>query len=437
MTNRVQEFRSNTAGVRPSGALPGTLYVNWADGQFGAINSGAATQDLIAVRYFSNRAVYVAGDHVIQGGLIYRAIGAVPAGAFNPTQWVSYLSLAGGTLTGPLILAADPTVALGAATKQYVDAKVPAGGYLPLSGGVMTGAITLVPGNTVTGAAATRRSTFGATAASLRWELDLGDAQGESGSNAGSDFALVNYSDAGAILSQAVQVKRASGAMVLNGIGASPFSSVLAPGACNLVLNKAAGITCNLNGASNGVLRWAMSIGDNTAEGGSNSGSDFTLRNCTDAGVLVGTCFSVQRASGAVFINGNGATPNASAFSTSAANLSINKAGSGFLANLNGMSNGLLRWQIALGNATAESGSNNGSGFAISRFSDAGAVIDQPLQIARASGATTFSVAIINGPSDRTLKENITPIEDALDKVLALQGVNYNFIATPDKPEMA
>jgi hypothetical protein len=49
----------------------------------------------------------------------------------NSTQWVTainqgfgglYLALAGGTLTGPLILAADPTAALGAATKEYVDA---------------------------------------------------------------------------------------------------------------------------------------------------------------------------------------------------------------------------------------------------------------------------------------------------------------------------
>lgn len=33
------------------------------------------------------------------------------------------LSLSGGTLTGPLIAAADPTVSLGVATKQYVDSK--------------------------------------------------------------------------------------------------------------------------------------------------------------------------------------------------------------------------------------------------------------------------------------------------------------------------
>jgi putative sterol carrier protein len=47
------------------------------------------------------------------------------------------LDKTGGTMTGALILAADPTVALGAATKQYADT------MLPKAGGTMTGAITL------------------------------------------------------------------------------------------------------------------------------------------------------------------------------------------------------------------------------------------------------------------------------------------------------
>lgn len=53
------------------------------------------------------------------------------------------LPLTGGTMTGPLVLSADPLVALGAATKQYVDARVGGTGYLPLSGGTMTGVLTL------------------------------------------------------------------------------------------------------------------------------------------------------------------------------------------------------------------------------------------------------------------------------------------------------
>jgi len=39
-------------------------------------------------------------------------------------DWAKALPLAGGALTGPLTLAADPAVALGAATKQYVDSRV-------------------------------------------------------------------------------------------------------------------------------------------------------------------------------------------------------------------------------------------------------------------------------------------------------------------------
>jgi hypothetical protein len=40
----------------------------------------------------------------------------------------SRLALAGGTLTGPLLLAADPTLAAGAATKNYVDTHTTGGG---------------------------------------------------------------------------------------------------------------------------------------------------------------------------------------------------------------------------------------------------------------------------------------------------------------------
>jgi hypothetical protein len=53
------------------------------------------------------------------------------------------LPLTGGTLSGALILSADPAVALGAATKQYVDARVGGVGYLPLAGGTLTGPLTL------------------------------------------------------------------------------------------------------------------------------------------------------------------------------------------------------------------------------------------------------------------------------------------------------
>jgi hypothetical protein len=152
--------------------LPGELYTNWPDGQLGVINSTGNPQDLIAVRFFSSAANYNVGDFVINSGRLYSAATTVTPGAFNSgqwtpvagsvsvgdtfpanpqpgslwwdsvggqlyvyfndgdtTQWViannfnggAYLPLNGGTLSGALALNADPTVALGAATKQYVD----------------------------------------------------------------------------------------------------------------------------------------------------------------------------------------------------------------------------------------------------------------------------------------------------------------------------
>src|SRR5439155_6639249 len=63
-------------------------------------------------------------------------------------------------------LAADPVVALGAATKQYVDAAPPSGGpYLPLAGGTLTGALTVptVRGSTASAGNLTVNSTSHAT----------------------------------------------------------------------------------------------------------------------------------------------------------------------------------------------------------------------------------------------------------------------------------
>lgn len=56
-------------------------------------------------------------------------------------QLAAKVQRSGDTMTGALILAADPVTALGAATKQYSDLK------LPLAGGTMTGPLTLSGGS--------------------------------------------------------------------------------------------------------------------------------------------------------------------------------------------------------------------------------------------------------------------------------------------------
>jgi hypothetical protein len=56
-----------------------------------------------------------------------------------------FLALRGGTMTGGLMLAGDPTAPLEAATKEYVDSITGSGlgTFLPIAGGVMTGLLTL------------------------------------------------------------------------------------------------------------------------------------------------------------------------------------------------------------------------------------------------------------------------------------------------------
>jgi hypothetical protein len=55
------------------------------------------------------------------------------------------------------------------------------------------------------------------------------------------------------------------------------------------------------------------------------------------------------------------------------------------------------------------------------------------LTAVRSTQIVTFAKAIVNGPSDRTLKENIEPLQDSLAKVQALQGVSFNLIADAEK----
>ena len=155
MTTRVQALRSSTTGAVPAAGtrLPGELWTNFPDLQLGVVDASKNAQKLVAVRYFSTGANYAVGDFVIQAGVLYAAKSAITAGAFNATQWTQiaaatdasgpYLALTGGTLTGALLLAADPGASLGAATKQYVDGKVSAAPFLPIAGGTLTGKLTL------------------------------------------------------------------------------------------------------------------------------------------------------------------------------------------------------------------------------------------------------------------------------------------------------
>ena len=64
-------------------------------------------------------------------------------GTISVPSTANYVLKSGDTMTGALVLAADPTAALQSTTKQYVDRLNPFGKFLPLSGGEMTGSLVL------------------------------------------------------------------------------------------------------------------------------------------------------------------------------------------------------------------------------------------------------------------------------------------------------
>lgn len=98
---------------------------------------------------------------------------AVPVGGVisyaTTSQLAAKVQKSGDTMTGPLILAADPTTALGAATKQYVDTATGGGPFLPLAGGALSGPLTVasVRGSTASGGTLTLNSTSNATKGSI------------------------------------------------------------------------------------------------------------------------------------------------------------------------------------------------------------------------------------------------------------------------------
>jgi len=90
MSTNIQGLRSNTAGARPADNTQeiGVQYTNFADGQLGVIDALQKHQDLIAIRYFKDTAVYSADDMVIESGAVYKAKADITTpGVFDPTKW--------------------------------------------------------------------------------------------------------------------------------------------------------------------------------------------------------------------------------------------------------------------------------------------------------------------------------------------------------------
>jgi hypothetical protein len=109
---------------------------------------------------------------------------------------------------------ADPVDPQDAATKAYADTK------LSGAGGTMTGDLIIKnddPTITLDGKAGFNDAIYGDKGGKHRWAVILGDSTPETGSNAGSNFELINYADDGTFLSNALVGIRSTGLLTVKG----------------------------------------------------------------------------------------------------------------------------------------------------------------------------------------------------------------------------
>ena len=94
MANRVQTIRYYTTLERPPVTeFAGELYINYADIQIGALDTSKSPIDFVAIRYYSQLALYVAGDFAVYNGDLYRCLQNDTQGAFDSTRWSKFIDL--------------------------------------------------------------------------------------------------------------------------------------------------------------------------------------------------------------------------------------------------------------------------------------------------------------------------------------------------------
>lgn len=249
-----------------------------------------------------------------------------------------------------------------------------------------------------------------------RWWLHYGNSEGESGANAGSNFVLYAYDDAGADLGEAMRIQRATKAVTFNGnvgvgLGGSMFKVDIPTGNPSLQAVTAAAAGIPFLALQNGTTSWQWRI-----EGA--SGDLVALQGGTNRLNISGTDGKATFG-GDIVVNKD------------SAGLYLDKIAASTAAVVAGRRNGNRRWQIALGDGTTESTGDAGSAFVLTRYSDGGTAIDAVLSIVRATAAVTGSaIATAAQYWNNTVGKLLTT--DALWASAGVVNIAYAASVTPN-----
>jgi len=185
-----------------------------------------------------------------------------------------------------IVSLADPIDPQDAATKDYADTKMPLDGSAPMTGDIVINNDD--PTITLNGKDGFANTLYGDKTGKHRWAVVLGNATAESGSNAGSDFELVNYADDGTRLGDALFGTRSTGLLTVTadptaslGIATKQYADTTATTAASSKLPLTGGTITGALTVNGELLATANYIRFGTSGGAAylqwNSGGTYTL----------------------------------------------------------------------------------------------------------------------------------------------------------------
>ena len=131
--NSVYLNLSSDATILGSADISGSVSIGGALTVSGSLNANASSASKIKTPFQLSLNGDITGSVVMDG--------SQSVSIQTTADSLKVVKTSGGTMTGYLVLAADPVSNMQAATKQYVDGKV--GNYLPLTGGTLSGTLVL------------------------------------------------------------------------------------------------------------------------------------------------------------------------------------------------------------------------------------------------------------------------------------------------------
>jgi hypothetical protein len=275
--------------------------------------------------------------------------------------------------------------------------------------------------------------------ANLRWRMELGNATGEGGGNAGSDFVLLRYADNGTQLGAPLVFTRNTPEINLRGsVTVNNYADNGGNGNATLQLTKeASGKVAQIAGYTNGLARWGIELGNSAAESGTSTGSDFALNYYKNDGTYLATAFSIARANGKIYV-GTDITSSGYYFQEAGNDTGFYSGGDGVAAwKINGVYKGnfnatgmvltgghINMHEASVTPATYRTVHCNGGAIGFLRSQVAAVSPNGWIAYGTDEGNWTVTGNVI-ALSDQRLKANVRAIDDALDLVMRLRGVRY------------